>query len=42
MSTEFTRQSGLLPMNRHGNNLCSYDGEEMGDICHVYVNPHKE
>lgn len=40
MSTEFTRESALLPMNRVGNNLCSFD-ESKGDICHVYLNPDK-
>jgi hypothetical protein len=40
MSTEFTRQSALLPMNTQGNNLCSF-GPEMEDICHVYLNPDK-
>lgn len=28
-------------MNRVGNNLCSF-GEEMGDICHLYLNPDKD
>lgn len=41
MSTAFTRESALLPMNRAGNNLCTY-GDEMGDICHLYINPDKQ
>lgn len=29
-------------MNRQGNNLCSFQDNDMCDICHVYINPNKE
>ena len=39
MSTEFTRESSLLPMNRIGNNLCSFSNKD--DVCHLYINNDK-
>jgi hypothetical protein len=38
LSTEFLRQSALLPLNEVGNNMCTYDSD---DICHLYLNPDK-
>jgi hypothetical protein len=42
MSTEFTRQSSLLPMNRPGgSSLCTFGPDHKADLCHLYINPDK-